>query len=104
MHLSESEMKFFEKPVYRRNGVIPGWAEVVSQFNLADELNPADFRLARAFYRFRRRLAEGSTKRANRLMAHLERHQNFRAFEERYGNLLTQISSFVTKPERKTRI
>ncbi len=92
--LPETERKFFELPRYKRKGLIPGWAEVVSQYQLSD-LNPRDLRVLRGYYHAQRKIAEGSTQRASRIFRGLDHNPDFQNLEERQGILLHNIASFV---------
>lgn len=89
-----AEQRFLFSESYGRNGVIPGWTEVVSQFDL-QTLPRGEFRLARAYYRVQQRLAKGQETRARELMRLLDKHSNFVRFEKKEGTLLSSIAHYV---------
>lgn len=100
--ISEREQQFLEDPSYSRDGLIPGWDEVVVKFKLKD-LHPRDFSLLRGYYRAQQRLAEGRNKKAKKIFKGLERSSDFKALEERSGALLTSIATFIRGPSEKRR-
>lgn len=98
----EREQRLLDSPSYSRDGLIPGWDEVVGKFNL-NRLHPRDFRLLRGYYRAQQRLAEGRRKKARKIFDALERNPDFQNLEERDGALLTSISDFVRGPTERRR-
>ena len=92
--IPQEEQKFLTSERYGRNGVIPGWTDVISQFDL-QELPVGRLRLARAFYRVQRRIAEKQITKARRLMGFLDKDQQFLKFEEQEGSLLSDIAHYV---------
>jgi hypothetical protein len=97
-----TEQRYFSLPGYSRDGSIPSWSEVVVKYNL-DRLHPRDFRLLRGYYRAQRRLAEGSPKKAKRIFAGLDHSPDFKTLEDRGGQLLHDIASYIRGPSEKKR-
>ncbi|MCL4382192.1 MAG: hypothetical protein M1575_01700 [Patescibacteria group bacterium] len=100
--LPDTERKFCELPPYKKNGFIPGWAEVIGYCQLSN-FDPRELRLLRGYYRAQRKIAEGSTKRASRIFRGLDNNQDFRELENREGRLLSEIASFVRGQTEKQR-
>jgi len=100
---SEKEQRILERPSYSRDGVIPGWTEVIGKFGL-NKLHPRDFRLIRGYYRAQRRLAEGRPKKASRIFRALDENQDFQTLEKGQASLLSNIALFVRGPSEKRRL
>jgi len=100
LNIPEKERRFLNLPPYTRDGLIPSWSEVVTEFDLT-ELHPRDFRLIRAYYRGHRRIAEGSEKRGRRVLKALFENPDFLRLEEIEGTLLSNIASFIRSSTEK---
>ena len=100
--ISEREQQFLEDPSYSRDGLIPGWDEVVVKFKLKD-LHPRDFSLVRGYYRAQRRLAEGRKNKAKKIFEGLGKNANFEVLEKERGALLTSIATFMRGPTERRR-
>lgn len=96
------EGKYLDLPPYRRNGLIPGWSDVVIAFKL-DKFSPGDLRLLRSYYRAQRRSAEGRPKKAGRIFKALERNLRFTELAEREDFLLGKIASYVRRASERRR-
>lgn len=83
------------------NGLIPGWIDVVSQFDLKKALPVGQLSLANAFYRVQRYIADEQITKARELMGFLDKKQNFLEFEEQEGPLLSRIASYVRGASEK---
>jgi len=77
-----------------RDGLIPGWSEVVVRFGL-DGILPSDLSLLRGYYRAQRGIAQGERGKAEGIFDDLEQDPNFLDLEEEKGDLLTNIASYV---------
>ncbi len=85
-----------------RDGLVPGWTEVVSHFDLkALNLNPGEIKLLKGYYRGHKRIAKGQKKRGQRILEALGKNPWFLAFEEKNGNLLTEIAKFIRNPSEQ---
>ena len=85
-----------------RNGVIPGWSEVVTRFRL-DQSPPTEFNVLKDYYRGQRRIAEGQSVRGKRALRGLARNPDFETLEGENPTLLTGVASFVRRHSEKQR-
>ncbi|MCJ7793116.1 MAG: hypothetical protein MUP45_04010 [Candidatus Marinimicrobia bacterium] len=94
--LPEKEEKYLNLTLYKRDGLIPAWAEVVNRFELK-RLPPRDLKLLRGYYREQRRIAEGRNKKAQRVFRCLAKNPDYLALEKERASLFNNIASFVRK-------
>lgn len=94
--ISEREQEFS----YSRNGLIPGWGEVVEEFRLK-EFHPRDFGLLKDYYRAQRRVAQKRHKKAKAVFDGLDKNPDFLNLEQREESLLTGIAFFVRRGSEK---
>lgn len=86
----------FINPLDRRNGRVPSWVEVISEFKLGD-LPPGEKKLYHAFYRAQRMFALGKPKKGGRLIKALDKLPYFIKFEDKHSHILDEIAKKVRK-------
>lgn len=94
----EREDKTYENPLDRRNGRVPSWTDVSTQYGLT-KLPRGQKKLFQAFYRAQRLFALEKKTKGRRLINALDNCTHFRAFEDENENVLDMIARKVRGEE-----
>ena len=85
-----------------RDGLIPGWSDVVSKLDL-DRFSPSQKRALLDFYRGSKKVALGKKRRAKDVFNGLNENQHFKELERDSSHVLDSIASLVRSSSERVK-